>query len=796
MSDCDKELDTKAALADALTQDKLDYGNILALAHALSKEDKDSIRFSVDASHISRLGLELVSKQETAISELIKNAYDADTPAVDVIFYRTDIAGGMLEIIDSGSGMSRDQLLNGFMRISTADKVAEPFSPKYGRQRAGRKGIGRFAAQRLGRKLTISTQQEAAPFSLRLSIDWDLFLTGLDLHMIANQIEVVAPLETKGTIMHIEELRDAWSEAQIRRAYRFVSELLQPFELSLVDSSVKQDLIKDNCYEPDPGFDVNFYREIDGEKVKIASHEQNILSNAVGHVTAYVENGGQAFISLSSERFPARIDRMPLKFDSKLRPRSIEKVKDYSLLDGVQLSAHYFIADELPTGTRGMVRDILNRAGGIRVYRNGFRVLPYGESFDDWLSLQRSSALREVLPPHHNTNFMGFVEILDVDGDRFQETASREGLIENEAFYQLQDFAYRAIIAAVMEIARARGRKLYAGDKPITESRETKTKPESVKEQAADVAERLRALAEPNAAVTSSPGGSTSQTLLDLPSEPGVSAETAKALVGLAAEIEELGITSDLVLEEVGMLRVLASLGLTIGEFTHEVRHALAALSIIVKDLHIKQADSEVVEELTGHVLLLRSYMRYFDDAVMQNAHRKLEVHELRDVINEFVKVVKPTFTRQNVKVETAFNGYDLFTKPMHKSEWASTLLNLFTNSLKAIHRAQVKGKILISSSASEDDLQIDFSDNGDGIPVENRDKIFEAFFTTSAPPSTSESHDDQLVGTGLGLKIVRDIVESVGGTIEAIEPQEGYTTCIRLTVPRAREDQIDADKY
>lgn len=810
MSEHNKGFDAKAALTEALAQEDLDYGNILELAHVLSQEDQSSIRFSVDASHISRLGLELVSKQETAISELIKNAYDADTSVVTVNFYKTEISGGVLEIADSGLGMSREQLLNGFMRISTADKVSEPRSPKYGRQRAGRKGIGRFAAQRLGRRLTIYTQQEGAPFSLELSIDWEKFATGVDLHMIANQITVSQQRSSQGTVLRIEDLRDAWSESQIKRAYRFVSDLLQPFQLAPKNAHSTQDLLEREVgYELDPGFEVNFFKVVDGEHVKIASHEQNILSNASGYITACVKNGGQAYITLTSEKHAAGLDNVLLEFDPKLRSRSREQMSSYSLLDGIQLSAHYFIAEDLPQGTKGMVRDVLNRTGGIRVYRNGFRVLPYGESFDDWLSLQRSSALREVLPPHHNTNFLGFVEISDVNGERFQETASREGLIENEAFYQLQDFAYRAIIAAVMEIARARGKKLYASDDPTTGPRGPRVKPESMKDHAAEVAEKLRAIAEAANAVAENNDANKDDLSTDesgqadlyppssLPPATGnVSADAAKELVSLANEIEEMGIASALVIEEVGMLRVLASLGLTIGEFTHEVRHALAALNVIVADLHQSQSGSNTVEKLTEHVLLLRSYMHYFDDAVMQNAHRKLEVYELRDIVNEFVSVMRPTFQRQNVTVNTVFTGYDLFTRPMHKSEWASTLLNLFTNSLKAIHRAKVKGDILISASVVDGELQIDFLDNGDGIPLHNREKIFDAFFTTSAPPSTSETHDEQLVGTGLGLKIVKDIIESVGGSIEAVEPLEGFSTCIRLSVPRAREDQIDADQY
>lgn len=783
----------KSALEKELARDSLDYGRILELAHNLSQEDHGAIRFSVDASHISRLGLELVSKQETAISELIKNAFDADANSVKVIYEGTDLPGGTLEVIDSGVGMSRDQLIKGFMRISTASKVGEPRSPVYGRQRAGRKGIGRFAAQRLGRRLHISTQLKDTEYSLLLTIDWEKFSTGLDLHMIANEVVIGPMMENHGTVIRIEDLRDSWSEAQIRRAYRFVSDLLQPFPLEKTLTSEFATLGK---YSPDPGFNVEFFKVQNGHSFKVASHEQSIISNAVGHITAKVVNGGQACVTLTSDRYPVEYTNVPLIIDSKTRARGNEKVDNYTLLDGISLTAHYFIQDELPSGTRGMVRDVLNRTGGIRVYRNGFRVLPYGESFDDWLTLQRSSALRELLPPHHNTNFIGFIEISDVDGARFQETASREGLIENEAFFQLQDFAYRAIVAGVVEIARVRKRKLFAGDKIPYKPDEQKPTPQSVKDKASQVADQLRALAE---SASSSPSVKLDekQPQLDFDLDaPSHADETARALEQLADEIDEIGTNSQQVLEEIGMLRVLASLGLTIGEFTHEVRHALAALGVIIEDVGSTSIQADTAKELSDHVLLLRGYMRYFDDAVTQNSHRKLEVHEIRDVIGEFVAVVRPTFTRQNVKVETKFTGYDLFTRPMHKSEWASTLLNLFTNSLKAIQRAQVPGKILIESKISDDYLQVDFSDNGDGIPLQNREKAFEAFFTTSSPPSASAPHDQQLVGTGLGLKIVKDIIESGGGYIEAVDPPDGYATCIRLSIPRAREDQIDDEQY
>jgi hypothetical protein len=189
-------------------------------------------------------------------------------------------------------------LLNGFMRISTPDKVAEPTSPKYGRQRAGRKGIGRFAAQRLGRQLSIITQRDGDKNCLRLEIDWDKFLSGTDLFMVENQIFPDEALSTSGTIIRIENLRDAWSETQIRRSFRYVSELLQPFPLHRTSSSSK--LTQE--YIEDPGFKASFYKEECGGLITIASEEQNILGSAIAKFSGIID-GGIAKISIESSRY-------------------------------------------------------------------------------------------------------------------------------------------------------------------------------------------------------------------------------------------------------------------------------------------------------------------------------------------------------------------------------------------------------------------------------------------------------------------------------------------------------------
>ena len=148
----------KKQLLEEISKESSDNNIILSLSSEIAKLDNSQVRFSVDAGIINRLGKELVGKHETAVSELVKNAYDADATEVKLIFENAWNEGGILRIEDNGLGMTTEQLVNGFMRLSSSDKIDNPRSPIYDRFRAGRKGIGRFATQRLGSKLTIITQ--------------------------------------------------------------------------------------------------------------------------------------------------------------------------------------------------------------------------------------------------------------------------------------------------------------------------------------------------------------------------------------------------------------------------------------------------------------------------------------------------------------------------------------------------------------------------------------------------------------------------------------------------------------
>ena len=114
-------------LKHILENEPENYSKILKLSSELSKFDQDSVRFSIDAGIIDRLGKELVARHETAVSELVKNAYDADAKKVKLTFIDSSEIGGIIVINDDGVGMTKEQLVNGFMRLASSDKIHFPF---------------------------------------------------------------------------------------------------------------------------------------------------------------------------------------------------------------------------------------------------------------------------------------------------------------------------------------------------------------------------------------------------------------------------------------------------------------------------------------------------------------------------------------------------------------------------------------------------------------------------------------------------------------------------------------------
>lgn len=753
----------KHELEEEVKKDRPDSSVLLKLSNEISKLDTDQIRFSVDAGIINRLGKELVGKHETAVSELVKNAYDADATEVTLTFENALQPGGTLYIKDNGQGMTRDQLINGFMRLSSSQKIHNPISDRYNRTRAGKKGIGRFATQRLGNRLTIITQTIEAPNAIKISINWDDFETDKDLLSITNQVEQVAKTREEGTDLIIDGLREGWSDATIKRVFRYTSELLQPFPLSKKKKEEEENRV-------DPGFKSEYFRKDGDNLTPIINEEEAILKHALAEIEGYILEDGQGCWSLKSDSLNFKEETFLIGKD-----RENENTK-FTYNKNVHFKCYYFIyeSSHLPGQIRTFIQEVAREKGGIRLYRNGFRVLPYGEPGNDWTRLDESVRKRQIITPHANNSFFGFVEITDTEGKIYEETSSREGLIENDAFEELVDFVYRVIVSATIKVAELRGRKATASQK------------EWKKKENEDIAEQIdSAISDLGQFVENESG--------EEQSHNSKSGKFKDAYERLKEGREKEKVFNEdekrRLLDEIDMLRILAGLGVVIGEFVHEVKRFLPAFDVDIlylKDIVKQNPDALLrAERLDSNLKSFTAYTSYFDKAISQNVLRDLVPIDLVDVVNDFEAVIENDIRRANITFSKPFfEGFDLITKPMHPSEWASILFNFYTNSKKAIRRKQVQGNIFIRCGLEGENVYLEFSDNGDGIPKENEELVFNAFFTTTSAAGYSSTQTESLTGTGLGLKIVKDIIEGYGGSIYVTTPHKDFNTTIRIEIP------------
>ena len=757
MSDNNSLGELKEKLGSLLGGDSTDFQGIVELAAEIAKQEPGVVRFTTDAAMVRRLGQELVAKQETALAELVKNAYDADATTCTVTI--SDASGGSMEILDNGTGMSRADLENGFMRLASDVKVRHPVSQIYRRARAGKKGIGRFATERLGRKLTIVTQTEREDLGWQVQINWLAFEEGQDIGLIPNTISQIAKEQPNGTRLLIEGLNDGWTEAEVKRVYRYVATLIQPVF----------DAIQTQHANDDPGFSVELRRN-GQDSERLIDLQSEILDLAVGFIEAEIDAGGQTTWSVVSRRFGVSDRNQEIGLDRN-RPGPLENARN------VKLKAHYFIqVRELLGHSTSVVRELLDEYGGILLYRNGYRVAPYGDKDDDWLNLDYKRT--STFAPINSRTFLGFVALTDAEGAFFEETSSREHLIETGAFAEVRKIMSSVLESAVRRIESARGK----GRRKTTRDGESGERAATEAETAAAEIEQL--LASPAVASVLAP---------EQREQFRLSVARIKRAARTTGEIVR---ERDDLLKEVNLLRILASIGLTIAEFTHDFSALAETMELSVQAIKRDAAiSSEALDATLGQFeeqfRRVRSYTAHFGNMMTSNASRRLEPIDLYAFAREFRNDLSALFDRRGMQLIVERPAeYDIHTKKMHRSEWSSILLNLLTNSIKAVKRAQRAGRFLIRvGTAGPGFVFLDFTDNGDGIPPENRERVFDAFFTTTGGSSGRDSDVSQAIGTGLGLKIVADIAESVGGRAEVVDPPDGYATTIRITVPAGSPD-------
>lgn len=731
----------------------------------------EKISFTVDAGIINRLGLELVSKSETALAELIKNAFDADAKTTNLYFINAERENGTLIIEDDGVGMNKYQLINGFMKLATTDKIHNSISELFKRPKAGRKGIGRFSTQRLGTSLEIITKSYHEDQTIKLEINWQDYLTDRKIEDITNKMTLNYKEREQGhgTTLKIYGLREKWSNADIKRVYRYVSDLIQPNFIKVTERGGFEE------FKEDKSFEVNFYRKKseNSAKVAIADPQLMILNRSLATFSGYINEKGFGSCELVTKEF---------NFNNKkesLRENFFSKKEPYYLLKGssIVFKVYYFIGGDRNSYygiTKLELKTILKHLdsnGGVKLYRNGFRVPKYGELKNDWLNIQKQSRIGNGIP-FNNNRLLGFVQIIDAEGLIFEESAGREGLIEKAAFNQLQEFVTDGISECFRKFANwfrnSDEFKVFNPDKHNPSSLK------SILKNTSDLKSASKVLNNPDSSEK----------------------EKKAALILIDQATRKIHNQSNAAISELEMLRILAGTGLTIGEFIHEIKQIVPSLRGYISEIGKPISEIELkqnLEQMVNIISSLESYMSYFDETISKNVVRQLEPIDLRKVIKSFSTVVEHDINRRNFELKLDISGRDLFTTIMHPSEWNTILQNLYSNAKKAIlnSKSSSEGQILIKVNRDEKRklILLQFLDNGNGILKKNSEKIFKPFFTTY-----TERNEEWGTGTGLGLYIISQTIKNRGGKIYLNEPFGIYKTNFSIEIPIT--DKEDLKKY
>jgi len=802
-----KIADLKERLSEESLKVRPDSSILDFLTEEIEKLEITQIPFTVSARTARLIGQENFANAEGAIIELVKNSYDADASVCIII---VDPVNDTIRIMDNGDGMTEERIRTHWMTIGTDDKKIN-FKTR-SRIKTGAKGIGRFALDRLG-KSSIMITKTLDSESLVWDVDWNQFEnTGAVISDIKATLQVgnsdfwgeVSEVqkfsevnmsilefwqEEKGTLISIDKLRDNWDEKAIQSLYSNLEILLPPLETNIFEvflfstiephkyGKIQPTSCDDYDYKISATVDesqsvkINVFRnELNlGDLKRIGFFEKSKLNQpqyqlksfeeGIFEIETKLENLIPGYKDIDKNDNLNKIGSFTFTFYFMKRGGGQEKDED--------ITKYPYKAVNYSQRTNW-----LDKFGGIKIFRDNFRVRPYGEtksSSFDWLDLgKRALSNPTVTRAGYRVRpqqVYGIVNISRIDNINFEDKSSREGLQENDAFN-----LFKEILKSIIEIFEQDRNQVMMSLKKIYDENNKKRK---AQEDAESIIKNK----------SKSP----------TPEEETAEKETLiSAIEAYKEDIEELQ-------DEQKILRVLASAGLIVTSFAHEFRNHTD--SILPRTDELKQVLLEVID-----IDKLKQLPDFFDPYIMLSDMRKQDerlkswldfsissvrkdkrsrrIINMVSYIEGLEKIWSSLLSRRNIKMtidkwkfsEVNFNG--------HEIDLDGIFNNLITNSVDAYKRSDAGDlrEIKLSFSFSplnSNGISVVYEDFGPGLleEITEPNKIFQPFYTTKRDDKTGEK-----IGTGLGMWIVKSTIDEYNGDVEIVNARPNFK--IKITLP------------
>lgn len=402
------------------------------------------IAFRPKARLLLQLGDQLIKNESVAILELIKNSYDADAKKVTVkIDNILEQENSTILISDDGDGMDINIIENVWMEPGSNYKEKifnEKKRSKLNRLPIGEKGIGRFGVHKLGNSIELVSKKEGCK-EVIFSIDWRDFSNAEYLGDVKVNISEREPViftgGKTGTQIIISDLKTKLTRGIVRELFRSINSLCSPFRG--VDS-----------------FNVNF--EIDQQEWLKDLFDFNDIKKFALYEAEVILNGNNiTYFNYQFKPWAVMDKLLPRTVNSNKKIRMVSSTKNKSMTDinlnnydiG-EVKLHMYIFDretkilDLAISDKKGYKEYLNQNGGIRIYRDGMRILDYGEPENDWLGLDYGRFNKPGTKISNNL-VIGAVELDRENSFGLIEKTNREGLVENLAYQNFKKAIYFAI---------------------------------------------------------------------------------------------------------------------------------------------------------------------------------------------------------------------------------------------------------------------------------------------------------------------------------------------------------------
>ena len=694
---------------------------------------KGDFIFRPKARLIKTIGEELISSDNVAVVELVKNSYDANSPIVTITFLGNvkqkkqgriiqnylSKEGASIEIYDQGSGMSFETVKSAWMEPATDFKKK---NTNKNRKFTGEKGIGRFASAKLSSTLELITKQEGGK-ELVVIFNWEDFDKDDYLENIHIHWEEREPKEIKneGTLLRLKNLNSDWDTEKIRVLRTDLSRLLNPIipiEKFLIEINIPEELDKEGKLNGIiEGTELlnkpNYY--IKGTITKEGDPKDFIYFSK--------EKGKEEQLFIETNKFiQSSMLKAPIMGEFSFEFRVWNRDRDNLRNLGREVDFKY-----------GEVKKILDEQSGISIYRDGFRVLPYGTPNNDWVRLD----IRRVNNPTlrlSNNQIVGYILISTEENPLLKDQSNREGIVEGEAFDDLKE--YIKLILNEVEQRRYQERERFQSsqlntDKNLFEEASLDTIIKTANEKIPEQKEFIKNLEQKN---------------IEL-----------KDIITNTQEI-------------ISRYRRLSILGQLIDTIIHDGRGYLSKIDgrcyLILEELKKELLSKTEIEDNTNKIQRTRKdFAKLFERIEPFGGKRRGKIKNI--VIEEVIKDQFLLYNREisNLKIQYSISESN-HTMKIDKADFGIIFMNLIQNSIYWLANSDKARKIEVEVSDSSESIDIIFSDNGPGIKEGTEQSIFKPYFSTKPD------------GVGLGLTIVGELVSEYKGKLMLIDdgPLEGAT--------------------